>query len=196
MKNQLDVTCYFISIIMRSTENKTNDGVIHQQSRRPLKMDILMSETCWAHNNWNKITSDIKLVFHSSTIRKKRLSIIVVIRLSTFGCPGLSFPHTLRRTLVPSSGPRLHFCFANHALLISVPDESDRWARSCSSLTTRKLGGSRSVSISNWMMIEYRFAPSPAGSFRFLPWPCCFCCCCSWYGYQKPFLEACQVQLL
>ena len=33
-----------------------------------LKMGILMSETCWAHNNWNKITSDIKLVFHSSTI--------------------------------------------------------------------------------------------------------------------------------
>ena len=35
---------------------------------RLLKMDILMSETCWAHNNWNKITRDIKLVFHSSTI--------------------------------------------------------------------------------------------------------------------------------
>ena len=30
-------------------------------------MDILMSETCWAHKKWNKITSDIKLVFHSST---------------------------------------------------------------------------------------------------------------------------------
>ena len=30
-------------------------------------MDILMSETCWAHNKWNKIASDIKLVFHSST---------------------------------------------------------------------------------------------------------------------------------
>ena len=50
------------------TENKTTDVVIHQQSRGLLKMDILMSETCWAHNNWNKITSDIKLVFHSSTI--------------------------------------------------------------------------------------------------------------------------------
>ena len=50
------------------TENKTTDMVIHQQSRRLLKMDILMSETCWAHNNWNKITSDIKLVFHSITI--------------------------------------------------------------------------------------------------------------------------------
>jgi hypothetical protein len=31
-------------------------------------MDILMSETCWAHKNWNKITSDIKLVFHFSNI--------------------------------------------------------------------------------------------------------------------------------
>ena len=31
-------------------------------------MDILMSETCWAHKKRNKIASDIKLVFHSSTI--------------------------------------------------------------------------------------------------------------------------------
>ena len=30
-------------------------------------MDILMSETCWAHKKWNKIASD-KLVFHSSSI--------------------------------------------------------------------------------------------------------------------------------
>ena len=50
------------------TENKTTDVVIHQHSRRLLKMDILMSETYWAHNKWNKIKSDIKLVFHSSTI--------------------------------------------------------------------------------------------------------------------------------
>ena len=28
----------------------------------------LMSETCWAHKKWNKIASDINLVFHSSTI--------------------------------------------------------------------------------------------------------------------------------
>ena len=33
-----------------------------------LMMDILMSETCWAHKKWNKISSDIKLVFHTSTI--------------------------------------------------------------------------------------------------------------------------------
>ena len=31
-------------------------------------MDIVMSETCWAHKKWNKIASDIKLVFQSSTI--------------------------------------------------------------------------------------------------------------------------------
>ena len=52
---------------IQRTENKTTDVVIHQQSRKLLKMDILRSETCWAHNKWNKIASDIKLVFHSST---------------------------------------------------------------------------------------------------------------------------------
>ena len=52
----------------KRTENKTTDVVIQQHSHKLLKMDILMSETCWAHNKWNKITSDIKLVFHSSTI--------------------------------------------------------------------------------------------------------------------------------
>jgi len=30
--------------------------------------DILMSEICRAHKKWNKIASDIKLVFYSSTI--------------------------------------------------------------------------------------------------------------------------------
>jgi hypothetical protein len=50
------------------TENKTTDVVIQQHSRQLLMMDILMSETCWAHKKWNKIASDIKLVFRSSTI--------------------------------------------------------------------------------------------------------------------------------
>ena len=50
------------------TENKTTDVVTQQHSRKLLKMDILMSETCWAHKKWNKIAIDIKLVFHSSTI--------------------------------------------------------------------------------------------------------------------------------
>ena len=49
---------------------QTTDVVIHQHSRKLLKMDILMSEICWAHNKWNKTASDIKLVFHSSTNHK------------------------------------------------------------------------------------------------------------------------------
>ena len=48
------------------TENKTTDVVIHQHSRKLQMTDILMSETCWAHRKWNKIASDVKLVFHSS----------------------------------------------------------------------------------------------------------------------------------
>jgi len=50
------------------TENKTTDVVIQQHSRKILMMDMLMSETCRVHQKWNKIASDIKLVFHSSTL--------------------------------------------------------------------------------------------------------------------------------
>ena len=50
------------------TKNNTTNVVIQQNRRKILMMDILMSETCWAHKKWNKIASDIKLVFYSSTI--------------------------------------------------------------------------------------------------------------------------------
>ena len=50
------------------TKNNTTNVVIQQNSRKLLMMDILMFVTCWAHKKWNKIASDIKLVFYSSTI--------------------------------------------------------------------------------------------------------------------------------
>ena len=50
------------------TENKTTDVVIQQHSRKLLMRDILISETCWVHKKWNKIASDISLVFYPSTI--------------------------------------------------------------------------------------------------------------------------------
>jgi len=50
------------------TKNNTTSVVIQQNSRTLLMMDILMSETCWARKKWNKIASDIKLVFYSSTV--------------------------------------------------------------------------------------------------------------------------------
>ena len=53
MKNQLDVACYFISLIMRST--CFGHYYIHIQEPATLLMNY-------------HITSDIKLVFHSSTI--------------------------------------------------------------------------------------------------------------------------------
>jgi len=52
-----------------SLQNRTTNVVIQQHSRKLLMMDILMSETSWAHKKWNKIASDIKLVFYFSTIR-------------------------------------------------------------------------------------------------------------------------------
>ena len=53
------------------TKNNTTNVVIQQNSRKLLMMDILMSETCWAHKKWNKIASYIKLVFYSSTTPQK-----------------------------------------------------------------------------------------------------------------------------
>jgi len=47
------------------TKNKSTYVVIQQHSRKFLMMDILMSETCWVHKKWNKVASDIKLVFYS-----------------------------------------------------------------------------------------------------------------------------------
>jgi len=55
------------------TANKTTDVVIQQHSRKLLMIDILMSETCWVHKKWNKIASDIMLVFYSSTISTESL---------------------------------------------------------------------------------------------------------------------------
>jgi len=54
--------------ITHRTKNNTTNVVIQQNSRELLMMDILMPETCWTHKNWNKVASDIKLVFYSSTL--------------------------------------------------------------------------------------------------------------------------------
>jgi len=58
------------------TKNNTTNVVIQQNSRKLLIMDILISETCWTHKKWNKIASDIKLVYYSSTNIKPYLMFI------------------------------------------------------------------------------------------------------------------------
>ena len=52
---------------------------LQQNSRKLLMMDILMSETCWEHKKWNKIASDIKLVFYSSAITMMHGPIIIKV---------------------------------------------------------------------------------------------------------------------
>ena len=68
-------------------KNNTTNEVLQQNSSKLLMMDILMSETCWAHKKWNKIASDIKLFFYSSTITMMHGPIN--IRFKKFGCTPL-----------------------------------------------------------------------------------------------------------
>jgi len=71
----LEIWCGWIGVVSvlqasatHWTKNNTTKVVIQQNSCKLLMMDILMSETCWAHKKLNKIASDIKLVFYTSTI--------------------------------------------------------------------------------------------------------------------------------
>jgi len=83
-----------------SNQEHTTNVVIEQNSRKLLMMDILVSETCWAHKKWNKIASDIKLVFYSSTITMMHGPINIIWNnslkkvINTFfsHSPGIWFP--------------------------------------------------------------------------------------------------------
>jgi len=73
------------------TKNNTTNVVIQQNGRKLLMMDILMSETCWAHKKWNKISSDINLVLYSSTITMMHGPINIIINVFGLRCFIFSF---------------------------------------------------------------------------------------------------------
>jgi len=52
-----------------SNQEHTTNVVIQQKSRKLLMMDILMSETCWAHKNWNRNSKwqQVGLLFSTHT---------------------------------------------------------------------------------------------------------------------------------
>jgi len=79
----LEILCGWVWVV---SENTTTDVVIQQQSRKLLMMDILMSETCWEHKKWNKIASDIKLVFYSSIITMMQGPINIRFRYHIHTC--------------------------------------------------------------------------------------------------------------
>ena len=92
------------------TKNNTTKVVIQQNSRKLLMMDILMSETCWAHKKWNKIASDIKLVFYSSTITMMHGPINIKFNMlqgcsnGVLYCIILSFPQGRVQDIMGTSG--------------------------------------------------------------------------------------------
>jgi len=103
------------------TKNNTTDMVIQQNSRKLLMIDISMSETCWAHKKWNKIASDIKLVFYTSTITMMQGPInIRLFRVSTVS------PHRRQdaaTTLLPPS-PQHYAIYSRTCISIVTSDLS------------------------------------------------------------------------
>ena len=75
------------------TKKNTTSVVIQQNSRKLLMMDILMSETCWAHKKWNKIASDIKLVFYSSTVTMMHGPINIIFQWDRFPKPRICYSY-------------------------------------------------------------------------------------------------------
>ena len=105
----------------RAKNNMTN-VVIQQNSRKLLMMDILMFETCSAHKKWNKLASDIKLVFYSSTITMMHGSIN--IRLISVSGSNTNVNKCLAVTLmlisVSGGNTNVNKCLAVTLMLISV----------------------------------------------------------------------------
>jgi hypothetical protein len=85
-------------------------------------------------------------------------------------CADLSFPQFRVHCLFLFKDHEYVSVLHIHAFSISVVDEGDWPASSCSCLTTRKLGGSQSRC--DLMLIESRTACSSAVSFRFLRCRC------------------------
>jgi len=134
------------------TKNNTTNVVIQQNSRNLLMVDILMSETCWAHKKWNKISSDIKWVIYSSTIKMMHRSLnirctnswFIISLLYSSTCfehycahhqevkivlYGIWYRHTCRW---PSHAPDGHLQVWRYQMLYNTMFTSWWWAQQCS----------------------------------------------------------------
>ena len=63
-----------------SKQEHTTNVVIQQNSRKLLMMDILMSETCWAHKKWirNSKWHEVSLSFSTTTMMHGEINIIFI----------------------------------------------------------------------------------------------------------------------
>ena len=118
-----------------SLQKKTTDVVIQQHSRKLLMMDILMSETCWAHKKWNKIANDIKLVFQSSILftyllyldmsscsfeSLRQFSMYNRLHSCLNSCNSISETYTLCESLQEHTFPRLAQCIPERSWKLST----------------------------------------------------------------------------
>jgi len=85
-----------VVVLLFRTKNNTTNVVIQQNSRKLLMIDILMSETYWAHKKWNKIASDIRLVFYFSIKKELCVSIYRAIQNDCRGFNNLPYTIHLR----------------------------------------------------------------------------------------------------
>jgi len=71
------------------TKNNMTNVVIQQNSRKLLMLDILMSETCWAHKNWKKlqVTSSWSFILQLCTniFEEPAITLFTPLRLKTAG---------------------------------------------------------------------------------------------------------------
>ena len=115
----------------QGNENKTTDVVIQQHSRKLLMMDMLMSEICWVHKKWDKIASDIKLLFYSSAITVmhgpiniRNYIVICKVLLNIFIFIKASFSLVLcEKSLLGTTGLIalvLRFCFKKRLLVCQL----------------------------------------------------------------------------
>jgi len=88
------------------TKNITTNVVIQRHSRKLLMMDILMSETCWTHKNWNKIASNIKLVFYSSNYQSWTISVLLLVIQGSKAVTGPKGYYRCRQIIATNLGKR------------------------------------------------------------------------------------------
>jgi len=101
-------------------KNNTTNVVIQQNSCKLLMMDILMSETCWAHKKWNKIASDIKLFFYPS----KLLLLLLVGCLYYFINDARSHKHHISIVILSAARPQCEHGTGGHLVVQGVSEYS------------------------------------------------------------------------
>ena len=108
--------------------------VIHQHSRKLLKMDILMSETCWANNKWNKYNKWLQVGFWflSSLLRYLSEGKCFAQKWENVSYPKLKSKNKLKYWNNCCSFRILFVSYFQKWICVFRTDEVTGWRRRCS----------------------------------------------------------------